>query len=288
MVELGSEPWSIRFYLDGGDGGVFAAHLVVRGAYIPGTVRCTGEKTIVVPPHIGGWSQTNPNGLIQINCYVDVQVHAYIIGSGPPSLTVLAETIPFWMNAASELVEEFRTSIESVLGEGGYHQRLTVPEGGIAGREAVLFIGPAINISTEVWEVVEEWDVQRRQDNTVVAVHPDIDFWKHKVDDYNQYRSILEMELPAFTQAATTSHQARVSEYGGRAGADPDFPMLVSDVNRLRDYYVAVGAYSATSTFTPVLATARVHPGADQPDGYDYRRGKGRPVVVGRDRGLRL
>ena len=71
--------------------------------------------------------------------------------------------------------------------------------------------------------------------------------------EYNQkYRSQLEMELPAFAEAATTTHEARVTEYGGRIGPDAGLPMLVSSVNQLRQYYTAVGAYSATSTFTPV------------------------------------
>ena len=188
-----------------------------------------------------------------VNCYVDVRVNAYIIGSGPPTLTVLVEWIRYNMNATPELVDEIRRSLESVLVEGGYHHRLRVPEGGIAGREAILFIGPAINISTEVWEVVAEWDVQQRQDNVVIAVHPHRDSWMY-YPEYNQrYRTQLEMELPAFTQVATTSHQARVTEYDGRAGRDPDFPLLESNANQLRDYYVAVGAYSATSTFTPAL-----------------------------------
>ena len=190
---------------------------------------------------------------MEVNCYVDVRVNAYIIGSGPPTLTVLVEVIPYRMNATPELLDEIRRSLESVLVEGGNHNRLRVPEGGIAGREAILFIGPAINHSAEVWEVVAEWDVQQRQDNVVIAVHPHRDSWVYYPENDEIYRSQLELELPAFTQAATTSHQARVTEYDGRAGSDPDFPMLVSNANQLPAYYIAVGAYSATSTFTPAL-----------------------------------
>ena len=43
--------------------------------------------------------------------------------------------------------------------------------------------------------------------------------------------------MPAFTQAVTTAHQARVTEYGGRIGADEDLPMLLTDTNRLRQYF---------------------------------------------------
>ena len=49
---------------------------------------------------------------------------------------------------------------------------MTGPPGGIGGREAVLFIGPSYNTSVEAWRVVYTWDVERREDGTVVAIHP--------------------------------------------------------------------------------------------------------------------
>ena len=52
----------------------------------------------------------------------------------------------------------------------------------------------------------------------------------------------LEMTLPVFTQALTTAHQARVTEYDGRIGADESLPMLVTNANQLRQYYTEVGA----------------------------------------------
>ena len=52
------------------------------------------------------------------------------------------------------------------------------------------------------------------------------------------------MELPAFTRAVTAAHQARLTEYGGRTGLDTRLPMLVTDANRLSQYYTAIGAYN--------------------------------------------
>ena len=51
------------------------------------------------------------------------------------------------------------------------------------------------------------------------------------------------MELPTFTQAVVVAHEARMSANGGRTQPNPAYPMLVTDANRLRDYYVEVGAY---------------------------------------------
>ena len=79
----------------------------------------------------------------------------------------------------------------------------------------------------------------------MIAVHPYRDLWRRiRPDDYQTHLSKLEMELPAFTQAVTAAHEARVTEYGGRIGADESLPMLVSNVNRLRQYYTEVGAYA--------------------------------------------
>ena len=115
----------------------------------------------------------------------------------------------------------------------------------------VLFVGPAVDASTEVLQVFFTWDVQRRGDDTAIAVHPFRDAWRRN-DDFQTYRSQVEVELPAFTQAVATANQARVAEYGGRvAPSDIDgrvdgveVPMLVTDANRLRDFYTAIGAYS--------------------------------------------
>ena len=115
----------------------------------------------------------------------------------------------------------------------------------------ILFVGPAVDASAEVWEVFHMWDVQRAVDDTAIAVHPFRDAWRRN-DDFQTYRSQVEIELPAFTQAVATANQARVAEYGGRvAPSDIDgrvdgveVPILVTDANRLRDFYTDIGAYS--------------------------------------------
>ena len=243
MEDLGLEPWSVRFYLDGGRGRILVGHLVVRGTYLPGTVRCIG---VVEPFRYPAYTN---QGLITnspVKCYSDLRVNAYILGSGPSALTVLVKE--FHHGLAEEHVEELRSSVERVLIEGGDHPFAEVPAGGITGREAVLFLGPAVDTSVEAWEVFQIWDVQRRQDGTVVAVHPHRDYWRldYPDTDYLTYRSVLEMELPAFAHAVSTANQARITEYEGRTGPEQRFPTLVTDANRLRQYFSdpKVGAYA--------------------------------------------
>lgn len=114
----------------------------------------------------------------------------------------------------------------------------------VPGREHVIFLGPDYDLSTEVWRFFFYWDVVRGEDGTVFAIHPHRDLWAlSKPAGYQTHQSVLEMELPAFTEAVAAGHKARMAKYGGRIGADESLPMLVTDANDLRDYYVEVGAY---------------------------------------------
>ena len=240
-MEFG-EPPSMRDLLNITRGHV--SHIVLRGTYLPNTVRCTAGNPYRPPSYLSYEEYDYVEHSLTINCYADVRVSAYLVGNGPPTLTVQRYWYTYWdgwfANLAAEEGKTEREYIEDL------RQMLETDDylGAIAGREVVLFIGPAASVSTEVWEAMAIWDVQRQEDGTVVAVHPDRDLWRHYApDDYLTHRSKLEMELTALTQAVTTANQARVTEYGGRIGADASLPMLLTDANQLRQYYTNVGAY---------------------------------------------
>ena len=257
---IGSSPWvdneplTIRQYLDGSSIS-FIPHVVLRGTYIPDTVRCDSGVPNRVPTYVEpGWFQHS----ILIQCFADVRVNGYILGTGPSRLSVMVTFLHYWegwfaADAANrgeteeELVDRISWAFGVALEEG--------PEragDGIYGREVILFVGPGHNHATEMWEVFETWDVQR-EDDTVIAVHPHRDTWRAaSSDDYHTYRSALEMTLPAFTQAVTAANQARVTEYGGRIAPDDIggraegvvLPMLVDDANELRQFYTDTDAYN--------------------------------------------
>ena len=243
---LGDEPRSMRELLNYDR--VDHTHIVLRGTYLTDTVRCTAENPYRPPSYftLSHYEYNFIQGAFTFNCYVDVRVGAYILGNGPSTLTVLRFFDSYWRGwIAKSAAEEGKTEQEIIEDR---RQRLEAHYAGvIVGREEVLFLGPADSISTEVWEVFEFWDVQRQEDSTVIAVHPDRDLWRTlRPDDFQTHISKLEMELPALTQAVTAAHQARVTEYGGRIGADASLPMLVTDANGLRQYYTAVGAFNDT------------------------------------------
>ena len=245
---------------------IYTTHVVLRGTYIPGTVRCTSGHRIRFPSYVG-----EGFGGLLIYCFADVRVNAYLLGSGPPTLTVTAHTSLYALSGDDDdyglgQLESRRLAYERALAEGGrfeYEEPLrgylppdggagplrledgpdglaaTGPPGGIGGREVVMFIRPSISVSVETWEVRYKWDVERRDDATVVAIHPYREWF-----NLEPHGSLVEMELAALTQAVTTAHQQRVVANGGRIGADDSLPMLVTDANQLRQYYTEVGAYA--------------------------------------------
>ena len=235
--------------LEGSVSHAWVTHLVVRGTYLPGTARCVVGDRFRPPPYLRSVFPYSVDPLF-IKCYVDIRANSYVIGSGSPTFTALVFKYSYWDDEYTPMLEYGQTE-QNRIEEIRHSFEIMVNEF-LPGREHVLFLGPPVDISSEAWRSIGYWDVQRREDDSVIAVHPARDLWRDlRPDDFETYRSSLEMELPAFTQALTAAHEARVAEYGGRIGADTSLPMLVTDVNQLRQYYTAVGAYTPGSP-TPV------------------------------------
>ena len=272
---LGDAPAGVEAFLDFPVDN-YKTHVVLRGTYLPGTARCTTGHRHRYPSYVTPGSL---GGALIIHCFADVRVNAYLLGSGPSTLTVIVASSLYAYGGADdddyglEQLERRRSAYERALAEGGQFEydlplrgylapgsadplRLGYlpggglvaigPPGGIGGREVVLFLGPSTSLSIEVWQVLWTWDVERREDGTVIAVHPDREWF-----DLETHRSVLEMELPAFTQAVTAANQERVTEYGGRIAPEDidgraegvDLPMLVDDANELSQFFTDIGAY---------------------------------------------
>ena len=270
-VNLPDKPTGMRYMLNFTREAI--SHIVLRGTYLPSTVRCTSDNPYQPPSYLRYEEYDLIEHSLSINCYVDIRVSGYVIGNGPSTLTVQRFWYTYWPGeyanvAAGEGNKTEREYIEDLK------QLLETDEylGGIAGREVVLFLGPGASTSAEVWEVFIEWDVQRREDGTVIAVHPERDYWRDDTNDFETHRLQLEMELPAFTQAVTTANQSRVAEYGGRIGPEPNLPMLVTNTNHLRQYYTSVGAYDhpngppaqPPAVYACVNGTATSNPGTNR------------------------
>ena len=239
---LGDEPLIMREFLDDDPPPAWVTHIVLRGTYLPGTVRCSAGDLLNPPSYLKD-EFVNFAGSRAIKCYIDIRANSYVLGTGPATLTVLVLRDPYWDawltrdwgegQTGQDLLEQTMQGYEILIGQY------------FPGSEQVVFLGPPADLSSEAWRLQAAWDVQRREDDTVIAVHPERDLWRDlRPDDYQTHRSKLEMGLPAFTQEVTEANQARVSDYGGRIGVDPSLPMLVTDANQLRQYYSTVGAYA--------------------------------------------
>ena len=239
-IYLGDEPESMRSFLDGW-GRTWAAHLVVRGTYLPNSVRCAPAGAQF---RLASYSETDYSEITATHCYADIRANEYILGSGPPTLTVLVAYDYLSLHGSTEEErEEARLEMEKKLLEGGWDRRFGhIPEGGIEGREAVLFIGASRDGGVEAWQVFITWDIQQRDDGTVIAVHPDR-FWWEQRDDYQIHLQAVEMELPAFRQAVSAAHQARLTAYGGRIGPAANMPMIQTDANRISELFTSLGEY---------------------------------------------
>ena len=224
------------------------SHLVVRGTYLPSTVRCSSDGKLFRyrpylprPSYKPEWLESRK----AIQCYADLRVNDYMVGSGPPALTVLVARSSSYEGERTTLqIERSRRAWERVLLVGGPDPDRfgVVPQGGIVGREGIMFLGPSWDFSIEAWTSFYIWGVERRDDDTVIAVNPQRYLWQGH-PDIETYRSQLEIELSAFKTAVQAAQQARLAEDGGRIGPDADQPMLVTDANRLGDFFRGLGAY---------------------------------------------
>ena len=233
-------PASVREMLDDSSPPAWVTHIVLRGTYLPGTGRCTAGDAFRPPAYLQGefGDVSDTSAQWSIKCYMNVRANAYIVGSGPPSFTAL---LLRWSGAGvGTRTEEEREFMESLSKQFEYRLNAAFP-----GREHVMFFGPPVDLSSEEWRLLGYWDVQRQEDGTVIVEHPNNELWEsQRPEDAETHRAKLIMELPSFAKVVTMAHQERITEYGGRIGADASLPILVTDVHRLRDYYTELGAYA--------------------------------------------
>ena len=96
---LGDEPWSLSRLFSSGR--TFVAHTVVRGTYLPDTVRCTTGNPYRPPSYLRLEQYSGLVNALLINCYVDLQVADYILGTGPSTLTVLRHFYTYGVGCGS-------------------------------------------------------------------------------------------------------------------------------------------------------------------------------------------
>ena len=236
------EPFGVAAFVSGFSW-TWSTHLVVRGTYLPNSVRCAPAGAQWRLPT---FVETVYEHTTATHCFADIRVNEYILGSGPPALTVLvAYDYLSLHDSTEEEREEARLEMERLLLEGGWSRNLgSIPAGGIEGREAVMFLGASRDGGVEAWEVTSVWAIEQKDDGTVIAVHPDRYWWQTRHNfDYETVRAAAEMELPAFRQAVSAAQQGRLAAYGGRIGPAANMPMIQTDANRISELFTSLGEY---------------------------------------------
>ena len=249
---LETAPVSLARMLDG-LGEAFVTHLVVRASYLPNTARCTSGDPLIPPDYLADEIVLMADSKA-IRCYIDLRTNEYILGSRDADGGHLAiETVMvlhysyFDTDIAASL--ETGTTVADAVEQARQDFEQQVSDA-YTGREHIVFLGPPLDMSSQAWQLLGYWDVQREAGSmdtsmaSLKVVHPGRDRWREEnPTGYETHKATLEMSLAAFDTAVDAAHTARKDANDGRIGPDESLPMLVSAADSLRDYYVEVGAY---------------------------------------------
>ena len=240
--------------------GPWVSHLVVRGTVQPSSTRCElypVERPNYLPE---ADSDISYSGLFHYHCFVDVAINDYLVGEGPAKLTVGIHRHVVYLSAEEEW---------SDVKDFWVYDRLEDPGSRTAaayeGRELVLFLRPTWTISVETWTVDQSfgmWFVYVAADGEV-RVTSGASRWART----DEQRSRLDMSL---TELVAGVKQAAGLREGmsGPFGDEAPIPMVVTDANRLQDFYKAVGAVyeGERATVLPPPAPFQETPPSDPGD----------------------
>ncbi len=241
---LPAEPESMRVLLDHEPNGTWVTHLVVRATYLPGTVRCDLYHGLRAPNYDSNYYDSDfAAAAATFKCYADLRANEYIVGSGPSTITVNLFR-HLYLYGEYDYARHYPSFGGSTLEEDLAALESRIEEAWTPGRESLVFLGPLHDLSVESWMLLGEFDLQRKDDGTVIAVLPLRDRWlREKPDEFVRFRSVLEPTLAVFKTDFKAAHQARLTDYGGRIGSNTGLPMLRSNANQLPQYYRDVGSY---------------------------------------------
>ncbi len=243
-------------------------HLIIRGVVLADSTRCD----LYPLEHYGfEGDRIQWKNAYHYYCFSEVQVREYIIGEGPPVLSVIMHHE--FLGLSQEKVDDWANSRADVVKGLDYPGDRTAAA--YENRELVLFLSTAPSVSVESWDTLISstsfWFVQKRGDE-IRAVSVDAE-----LADTAEERAALDMPLDDLVAKIKAAAVERKRLTGGRVGitavdgavaadgegerfpaaqgvrAGATLPMLVTDGNKLQDYYVAAGAVYEGEGKTTVL-----------------------------------
>ena len=219
-------------------------HLVARGVVQDGSARCK-EYPFKLERYA---SDDLKAGLFRLDrdyfymCFIDFIVSDYIIGEGPPLLTVA-------MHGSFPSKSSFDEAISSGISAEeymDYPQSWTANE--FEGKELVLFLTTPVTIAVESWYAINIWFVQRDDGGETIVISQYIDL---AIND--EVRSQLIIPLEEFVEKVEKAVEERNILTERRIGIDTRLPPAMTDAYELREFYEAAGAVYSTVEGATVL-----------------------------------
>lgn len=225
-----------RLIWDPGDDGVIQVHIVVRGTVKRGTTRCDMYRAKVPDYMVKEFKVTRIVDQYIVDyyhysCFANINVKEYIVGGGPPTLTILIDLV-----ALDESDLDSERKISDVL---EYYGNPETTATAYEGREIIFFLGPAPSIEVEAWAGIgggSMWFLQQTED----GIRAIAENYTRAITD--EQRQKLDLPLDEMIEDIKQAALNRAAITGGRIGTDPNLPMYITDANKLRDYYISVGA----------------------------------------------
>lgn len=243
-----------------------ATHIIIRGVVNVNTTRCEAYPVKIANYFSNMFSDrfidfletgSFENGDLDFHCFVDINIKEYIMGTGPPELTVSIHQETIWDTSINDW-PNVKDAWESLLDDPQLRTASAYE-----GKELLLFLGTTFTTSLESWEVqglyAGIWFVQQTG-NEVRAVAQN---YRHARTDAQ--RSRLDLPLDELVEQIKKAAEERLVVTEGRIGTELYLPLLVNDANYLKDYYTSVGAVyddSEGSTVLPPLAPGEGDPAA--------------------------
>ena len=247
-------------------------HVVIRGVAKPDTTRCAKYPAKLFSYELSSelYSYASRDEHLYVDtyfyhCFLDFKINEYIVGKGPSELTISVNTGIIFPRDEPYLDESFYKS---------RYQKAEDHEG----KEMILFLGSSRTAIVEAWHIIDRWRAKwfiQRDGDEVRAVASDI-YWI--VEGYNDHLlSQMDMPLSELIPQIKDAAEERTAITGGRIGAHSNLPLLVTDANKLQDYYGAVGAVYEGDGATVLPPPA---PGGDEPEQPPTQVGEGQPTVA--------
>ena len=243
-------------------------HIVVRATGLPDTTRCDG----LYPARITNFEPEDSwlSNIFHYYCFTDFKINEYIIGDGPPNLTIQ-------LKAGSVSLAD-PDNMETV-DEQWVKETFDLPDpessSEYEGKELIIILGMSGNISVETWSpqgfYYSMWYITR-ENNELRAISAAMNRWARTPEHRQQMNRPLDELIREIKQAIET----RTVQTGGRIGMDPSLPMLITDANNLQEFYKTVGAVyegeDATVLPPPV-------PGQEDPEQDPTQTGENQPTT---------